>query len=156
MVFSKAVTVAASTLSATPLITPWALMSGLIYRFELTFPPGPSGLVGVALKEASHKLYPIDDDEYLLGDNITIAFDDLYMFEIATKQLEIVAYNNDDYYSHTFYCRLGIETNPELIKSRYMATNVELLTSRISALVTLLTLQATASGKYSSDVLEEL
>jgi hypothetical protein len=156
MIAVKTVTTPASTVAGTPLVSTWGLVLGLIYKVEIFFPPGSRGLLGVALHSASHRVYPFGDDEYFIGDNCTISFDDELYFDLASKQLEIHTYNLDDYYSHTLQFRLGIQTDPELIKSKYGISNIEALTTSVSALVGLITLQNTASGKYSSDALGDL
>ena len=154
MIYTKTVTTPKSTVAATPRITPWEIALGLIYKVEIMYPPGPGGLVGVSMHTASYQLYPNDSDEWFIGDNITISFDDQYLFNQETSQLEIYSYNTDDYYNHTVQVRLGIETDPELIKSRYGFANIDTLITQIQALNSLLVVQNTASGKYSTEVLK--
>jgi len=89
MIFVRSVTVPKSTVAGTPLITTWPLVNGLFYKLELFFPPGPSGLVGVSLHSASHQIYPADTDEWFLGDNVTISFEDEFLFTSDSKQVEI-------------------------------------------------------------------
>lgn len=156
MIRAKSVTVPKNTVAATPLVEPWQITQGLFYKLDIFFPPGPSGLVGIALRTGLHQIYPFDSDEWFIGDNVPISFDDEYMFDIASGQIEIAAYNLDDYYDHTIYVRLGIITDPELIKARFGYSSIEALTIQLQALNTLLAMQNVASGRFSTEALAKL
>jgi len=156
MIFVRSVVTTKSTVASKPLITPWSIAIGLIYKLEIMFPPGPSGLVGVAIHNASHRIYPADSDQWFIGDNVTISFEDEQPFDEETKQVEIHTYNLDDYYSHEIQIRLGIITDTELIKSRYGYANIDALITQLQALNALLIMQNTASGKYSTKAATKL
>ena len=150
MIFAKTVTTNKNTVAATPLVTTWPLVSGLIYRFELYFPPGPCGLVGVALHTASHRIYPFGENEWFIGDNVTIAFDDEMLFDIETRQLELHSYNLDEKFNHQFQCRLGIISDPQLIASKFGVQNIEKLTDRMTSLISLLEKKTGLTSKFST------
>jgi hypothetical protein len=82
----------------------------MIYRFELSFPPGSSGLVGVRVLDHTTQLYPYDTGEWFTGDDELIAFDESHLIEIEPFELVILSYNADEKYSHAVQLRLGFVT----------------------------------------------
>lgn len=149
MVLVKTVRTSANVVPATPLITPWDIQNGIIYKVEVMFPPGPCGLVGVAIRTASHQLYPADSDEWFLGDNVTISFDDEYLFNLDSKQIEIATYNNDDFFTHMVQVRIGVITDPDFIRAKYSLSKIDSLLVQLQTLNSLLIMQNTASKKYT-------
>lgn len=149
MIFAKTINVPATTPTATPLVTPWHLASGLIYKVEIYFPPGPCGLVGVAVQSAIHRLYPFGESEWFIGDNVTISFDDEMSFNIATKQVEIWTYNLDEKFAHSIQVRMGLISDPLIIKNRFGVTDLEALTDSIGNLVQLLESRSITSGRFN-------
>jgi len=116
VVYVATIETAASTQKSSPLATELKVSKGLIYKFELYFPPGPSGLVGVRVLQGSHQLYPYSIDEWFLGDREKIEFDDLMIIGNEQTILVIETYNLDDTYQHLIQLRLGILTQPEYIE----------------------------------------
>ncbi len=156
MIFAKSVTTPKNTVAATPSVTSWNISQGLIYKFELYFPPGSCGLVGVALHDATHRIYPTGENEYFIGDNVTISFDDEMIFEKANGELEIWTYNLDTYYEHLIQVRLGITDDEETIKTRYSLQALVPLVTELQTLITLLTTQTVTQKSYSKEIIENL
>jgi hypothetical protein len=156
VIFVKSVTTPASKVASSPLVTPWDLVQGMIYKVEIMFPPGSLGLCGVSINNANHRLYPADDSEWFLGDNISISFDDEYMFTSETKQLELHTYNLDTVFSHLVQVRLGIVADTAFIQSRFGYAKLDALILQLSSLNSLLLMQNVASGKYSTDQVAKL
>lgn len=156
MIWAQTITVPKSTVPATPLVRPWIIPNGLIYKVEISFPPGPSGYVGVQLKTASHNLYPADEDQWFIGDNDTLSFEDEYMFNLESKQIDINCYNEDETYDHTIQVRLGIITDEAIIRSRFGYASIDALIIKLDALIAVLQAYAVISGKYDKSAIEEL
>jgi hypothetical protein len=148
MILVKTITIPANTLKSNRLMVPWKIVNGLVYRFELYFPPGSSGLVGVHVQDASVNIYPFDESEDFIGDNTTIAFDDELLYTGATRQLDVYVYNEDDTYEHTIQLRMGLLADEQLVKSRLGISQTESLTEPLMQLIELLTLQNSAKKTY--------
>lgn len=136
--------------------TKWKIIAGLIYKFELYFPPGPSGLVGVAIVDGDSRLYPFGELEYFIGDNATISFEDEHIFTSATATLDILAYNLDDFYDHSIQVRIGVLSDETMIKAHLGISSNEALTEPLQKLIELLTTQQTLKTVYNTDVLGTL
>ena len=113
MVYTATITTPANTTLDTPLITAVKAHRGVLYHFEVYFPPGPSGLVGVQIRVGNVQLYPVQREEYFIGDNTTIAFGDLYELKNETGIVAIHTYNVDTDYEHLVQVRMGIMSHDE-------------------------------------------
>lgn len=110
MVYVKTVTTPANTQKSTPLRSEIKAISGVIYQFDLYFPPGSYGLAGVKVWNANVALFPIDRDEWFIGDNATVRFDEIRELAVAENVLDVYTYNEDDTYEHVIQVRIGIAT----------------------------------------------
>lgn len=119
MIRAKTLTLDAGGSSTSPTRTVWKLTSGMIYRFELSFPPGPSGLVGVRVYDHTRQLYPLDEGEWFTGDAEVIAFDETHLVDVEPFELVILAYNADEKYSHSVQLRIGFLTR-DLYIARFL------------------------------------
>ena len=113
MVYSATITTEAATVEEAPLVTNVKVTKGVLYRFEIYFPPGPSGLVGVQIRYHDQQLYPVQRDEWFIGDNVTIGFDDLYGVDTPPFIFEIRTYNVDTDYDHLVQLRMAIVSQEE-------------------------------------------
>lgn len=101
----KTVTVPALTTKTSPQSTPLGWREGYPVWVELRIPPGPSGLVGIALAHSGRKIIPKDESEWLISDS-----------EVVSWALEDYPYNpnwrllayNDDIYDHAVQVRMGL------------------------------------------------
>lgn len=152
----KTITIPKNTSIASALRTKWKIIAGLIYKFEIDFPPGPSGLVGIAVVDGDSRLYPFGEMEYFIGDNATISFEDEHIFTSATATLDILAYNLDDFYDHTIQVRVGILSDETMIKAKLGISSNEALTEPLQKLIELLTLQQSMKTTYNTEVLDTL
>ena len=85
-----------------PASTPLNLGDVRLDRVDLRFPPGPSGLVGVAIVMAGTQIWPWGvAGTWLIGNDETISSD------IGTEldQGVTITYYNNDYYQHALYFR---------------------------------------------------
>jgi len=121
LIFTKSLTIPANTPENHPANTKIDVCYGLVYRVEIQFPAGCAGLVGFALFDGLHQVYPSSPGEWFITDNFTIAFDDRYLKLTEPFVFDLFGYNLDDTYPHTVYLRLGIVDKEEFM-SYYMPT----------------------------------
>lgn len=99
----KTVTVPAGTPIAAPAVTSLPWRQGYPVQVELRIPPGPSGLVGVALAHSGTKIIPHDEDEWLITDNEPVIWP---LTGYPTNAVWTVLSYNLDVYAHDFQVRM--------------------------------------------------
>lgn len=92
---------------------------GLVYRVEIEFPPGCSGLLSVKIFDGGYQVWPSNLDGVFRSDGYTIAFDDSYLKTAAPFEFRIETVNVDDTWEHTINVRVGMASS-EAFMSRYM------------------------------------
>lgn len=107
MVYTKTITSPSGGSAANPTLDRMAVTKGLIYQFDLYFPPGSSGLLHVRIADGAAPLYPSEPSEWFFGDNGLITFPDRYFIQTPDQLLQVWHYNTDDTYDHTFQVRIG-------------------------------------------------
>jgi len=117
MVYTKTITAPNSGSAANPVLDRMAVTRGLIYQFDLYFPPGSSGLLFVRITDGSYPLYPSEPSEWFFGDNGLITFPDRYFIQTPDQVLNIWYYNLDDTYDHKFQIRIGQVLGDQYIQS---------------------------------------
>lgn len=119
MIYSSSITTNASTTEGSKADIVLKVTSGLIWLFEVDFPPGCCGLQHVQIFDGSYQLLPSSPGESLHGDNVTSHFEDLYLKQAAPFELKVRTWNLDDTYPHAVQIRIGqASTRAEM--SRYM------------------------------------
>lgn len=116
MIYGKDVTTPKNTPLTIPLVSKLTVTKGLIYRIEIEFPPGPAGLLYVAIFDGSFQVWPSTPGTWFHTDGKVIGFDDLYLKEAQPYEFTIHTYNLDDTYDHWCQIRLGCVS-----KEAYMA-----------------------------------
>ena len=101
MLYSKQIKVSANTTEATSTKKYFKVNKGVISNMWITFPPGCAGLVKMRIYHEGHPFLPVNQDNYIRGDNYTFRFP--VMFEITEEpmRLTVEAWNEDDTYDHT-------------------------------------------------------
>ena len=117
MVYTKTITAPSSGSASAPTLDRMAVTRGLIYQFDLYFPPGSSGLLKVRITDGSYPLYPSEPSEWFFGDNSLITFPDRYFIQTPDQLLTIWYYNEDDTYDHEFQIRIGQVLGNQFIQS---------------------------------------
>lgn len=133
MVFASAVTVPANTPQSNPSITSLPVVKGILHNYKIIFPPGPSGLVGVAVYMANTQWIPRVRDTYFIGDAINLDFDDTFEVTDEQPELRLFIYNTDDTYAHTVLLTFTIETEPGAIAALLPGQTIQGLTAAVSA-----------------------
>jgi hypothetical protein len=108
---------------------------GLLYHFEIYFPPGPSGLLHIQLYDGSHQIFPANEGTDYIGDNVTITVEDLYPKLSAPDELQIWAWNEDDTFTQTAIVRFSI-LPPDAFSARF---SPQLASDQLQQIITLLT-----------------
>jgi len=82
---------------------------GTTYKFEVLFPPGPSGLLHLQVCDALHQVWPTNPDANFSGDGETISFEDEFLIDEPPYELQAFTWNEDDTYAHGLTIRIGIK-----------------------------------------------
>ncbi len=117
MILQSTILTPANTTKANPKKTVLELMQGVIYKVEVFFPPGSSGLMGVRVFDSASQLYPFTSNEWFTGDNNRIEYADTYRKNNPPFVFPIHTYNLDTDYDHACIVRIGIATSGEEISS---------------------------------------
>ncbi len=135
MIYTKTVTEPSGGSLISPSQYRMAITEGLIYKFELYFPPGSSGLLHVAVEDGGHRIYPSEPGEWFFGDNTLISFEDRYFVTADPLTLFIYSYNEDTAYDHKYQIRIGQVSDPILIQSILPAIQMENFGAEIASLI---------------------
>ena len=119
MIFSSSITTVANTLEANAQITRLSVAKGLVYKFEVEFPPGCCGLVHCQVLDGGYQVYPTSRDDSFHSDAGIIGFDDSYLKTAAPFEFVIKTWNLDETWEHEINVRIGMASN-EAFMSRYM------------------------------------
>ena len=121
MIYTANITTSSGTLKKTPKRTTIKVTKGLVYRVEFYFPPGSSGLMGVAVLDGLYQAWPSNADTFFISDNETIGFDDLFIKESDPFEFTVLTYNLDDKFDHFVSVRIGL-VSKEVYLARFMPT----------------------------------
>ena len=119
MIYSKAISTPKDTKKTGLKKTPLRITKGLVYKVEFDFPPGPAGLMGVAVFDGLYCVWPSNMGEFFTGDDTLVSFDDLYLKEAAPYVLDVYTYNEDDTHAHMVNVRLGL-VSKKVYMARFM------------------------------------
>jgi len=119
MIYASTITTDAGTAEKAKADVTLKVTSGLIWLFEVDFPPGCCGLQHVQLYDGSYQVLPATIGESLHGDAVSMRFDDLFFKSAAPFELKIRTWNLDITWPHTVRIRVGLASG-ELEMSRYM------------------------------------
>ncbi len=90
------------TLQAAPQQTVWNVGRGELARLEVVIPDGHVGLTGLAVVWGGRQLVPYEGDEWITGNDDTIALElDLYV----DSRVTVLTYNLDDTFVHSHLLR---------------------------------------------------
>lgn len=155
MIFAATILTPINTLAAAPKKTVKILTKGIVYRIEVFYPPGPSGLVGARIRHSDVQLYPRERDEWFLGDNITISFEDTYFLSQPPWEWEIHTYNLDTAFEHTIQVRIGLMTEAEYTAKFAPTSEMEQIQSALDQLAAATENQYRPTGENPLGVFEE-
>jgi len=119
MIYTKYISTPIITYATNPLQTVLKVTRGLIYKIEIDFPPGPSGLLKVQIFDGGHQVWPSTPGEFFISDNYCISYDDILLKLVAPFQYDIYTWNSDDTYSHGVDIRIGM-VSTDLYMARFL------------------------------------
>lgn len=110
MYFRYSLTVPPLTSRAHPVRVQMGVGPGILHTIEVGFPPGCAGLVHVYITHWEQQLWPWNTDETWAWDDYNIRMTQLD-FGVTTPPylFHLCAWSEDDSYTHTIACRLGIK-----------------------------------------------
>jgi hypothetical protein len=135
VIYTKTITRAAGGSAGSPVQDKMTVTLGLIYQFELYLPPGSSGLLGVMVKDGGYQVWPSEPGEWFFGNDNLIAFPDRYYISSPAHVLDVLSYNEDDTFPHTFQVRIGQVSDPALISGFMPGVSMDRLSSVLSDLL---------------------
>ena len=121
MIYSKYISTEIETYATKPLQTVLKVTRGLVYKIEIDFPPGPTGLLKVQIFDGGHQVWPSTPGEYFITDGYCISFDDTLLKLVAPFQFDIYTWNEDEKHAHGVTIRIGMVSS-ELYMARFLPT----------------------------------
>lgn len=107
----QTVTVPANTPVASPTSTTTNLGHCILDAVSVFIPSGHQGLTGLAIQLAGVHVVPYgDNNAYVLGDDST---DEFQLGVEVDQGLNVITYNTDQAFSHTFYLRFKCRDIPQ-------------------------------------------
>lgn len=106
MLYCLEITVPANTPKENPVEKEVEIQEDVIVKVSIRFPPGPSGLLKVAVFYGEEQITPFHEHEWIAGDDEVV--EDTLYFKCPEKPcpITIKAYNLDEAYDHTALVRI--------------------------------------------------
>jgi len=101
MLYSKQITLTEGKTEATATKRYFKVNKGVISNIWITFPAGCAGLVKMRIYHEGHPFVPVNQDNYIRGDNYTFQFPVMYEITEEPMILTVEAWNEDATYEHT-------------------------------------------------------
>lgn len=119
MIYAKTIKTPANTSFDNAIKTILSVAKGLVWRIEIEFPPGCSGLMYVYISDGLYQLCPATPGAAFHSDSSLIGLDDLYLKSSGPFEFVITTWNLDETWDHTIQIRLCMASS-ESFMSRYM------------------------------------
>jgi len=119
MIYTASIDTVKDTAKAAAQVTRLSVAKGLVYRFEVEFPPGCCGLLHCQVFDGSYQVYPTSRDDSFHSDARNISFDDSYLKTAAPFEFTIKTWNLDETWDHNIQVRIAMASS-EAFMSRYM------------------------------------
>lgn len=119
MIFSFRKTFNAATTELTKQEFLLAVVKGLVYKLEIRFVPGCSGLLYLEFYYSGSKLWPKNYAGYFSGNDEIITFDETQFLSVDPAIIILKGYNLDDVWSHDVMIRIGM-VDHETYLQRYL------------------------------------
>lgn len=121
MIFQKSITTPADVPETTKKETILGVAKGLIHRLEFYFPPGSSGLLNLQLFDGTYQVAPIGYGEGFKGDNVLLAYDEIYFKLNPPFQFIIKTWNTSTRFSHQVLVRICM-VSKQIFMARFLPT----------------------------------
>jgi len=109
MLFTFSITAPANTDKTNPVKQRLELYPGYITKISVLIPRNHQCLAHLAIYYGETQIMPWGEDQYIEGDGETITWDPDFLLPSKPAVLEARAWNEDEYYDHTFYMRFWIK-----------------------------------------------
>ncbi|MBA7601426.1 hypothetical protein ES703_08499 [subsurface metagenome] len=121
MIYSKYISTEIEIYTTIPKQSVLKVTRGLVYKVEIDFPPGPTGLLKVQIYDGGHQVWPSTPGEYFVTDGYCISFDDTLLKLVAPFQFDIYTWNEDTVHAHGVTIRIGMVSS-KLYMARFLPT----------------------------------
>jgi len=112
MIYVFDITTTKNTSSSNKKKTVLRMEQGIIYKIEISFPPGSAGLLHLQINDALHQVWPTNEGASFSGDNVEIDFENEYPLIAPPYELSAYTWNEDELWDHDVTIRLGIKSIP--------------------------------------------
>lgn len=119
MIYIADIDTPANTAASSPLKTVLKITKGLVYKLELSFPPGPYGLLHCYINDGGHRVWPSHSPSGFRGDNVNMRFDELHLKLQPPYSFDIFTYNEDDTYDHNLIVKIGL-VSKDMFVARFL------------------------------------
>jgi len=100
--------VPAKTPKENPVTARLRIEEGAISKVLILIPPGHQALAGLQLWYGLEQIFPRPPGSWLVGEDESIAFDELWIPPEEPYYIIVKGYNEDDTYAHAFYIRVVV------------------------------------------------
>jgi len=87
----------------------------VITYVRVRFPPGPQGLLKVAVFYGIKQIFPYEEDTQFAGDDEIIEWQEYWELPEERTKLIIKATNEDDTYEHSFYLIINVQKKEQTL-----------------------------------------
>lgn len=94
---------------------------------RVRFPPGPSGLLKVAIYYGNEQIWPDKVGSWFVGDNEVIQWSEFYPLPEALTRFTVKTVNDDDTYEHSVYLTISTKYFRETFENRIAESITRLL-----------------------------
>ncbi|MBW2672775.1 MAG: hypothetical protein JRD89_05055 [Deltaproteobacteria bacterium] len=98
-----------------------ALEGDVLERVRLRYPPGPNGLLRIALFYGIKELFPHEEGTYFYGDDEIIEFSPSWQLPERETTVRVKLVNDDEKYEHSVYLVLITLESSEMLANRIAA-----------------------------------
>ena len=81
---------------------------GVVDKIDVAYPPGPQGLLHVAIYREGALLWPVNDDDGFAWDDFTLTWNPLYRLDDEPLAFQAFTWNEDDTFAHQVVIRMNI------------------------------------------------
>jgi len=101
MLYSKQILLEAAKTEAEATKRYFKVNKGVISTIWVTFPDGCAGAVKMRIYHEGHPFVPVNQDNYIRGNNVTFVFPIMYEITEEPMILTVEAWNEEEKYEHT-------------------------------------------------------
>ena len=101
MLYSKQIKLSSGATEATATKTYFKVNKGVISTIWIVFPAGCAGLVKLRIYHEGHPFLPVNQNNYIRGNDYTFVFPVMYEITEEPMILTVEAWNEDGNYDHT-------------------------------------------------------